>query len=174
MPIYTRGAVQKSGASSPNETNELFRLSWNEASARWRNCASWPFSIRRRNQLLHFCNAPRIFAMRLPHLIDPRNPRDYRPNDVSLSNMAKVFELERASLGSFCACLHCRLQLWVSPDMLRRSPTLPAPAWSQPRSAELAMRRAAIARPTKAAMIIHSAASFAPRALVTRRSSSSS
>ena len=92
MPIYTRGAVQKSGASSPNETNELFRLSWNEASARSRNCASWPFSIRRRNQLLHFCNAPRIFAMRLPHLIDPRNPRDYRPNDVSLSNMAKVFD----------------------------------------------------------------------------------
>ena len=92
MPIYARGAVQKSGASSPNETNELFRLSWNEASARSRNCASWPFSIRRRNQLLHFCNAPRIFAMRLPHLIDPRNPRDYRPNDVSLSNMAKVFD----------------------------------------------------------------------------------
>jgi hypothetical protein len=31
MPIYTRGAVQKSGASSPNETNKLFRLIWNES-----------------------------------------------------------------------------------------------------------------------------------------------
>lgn len=64
-----------------------------------RNSASWPFSIRRRDQLLHFCNAPRIFAMRFPHLIDPRNPRDYRLSHVSLSKMAKVFDSSERRLG---------------------------------------------------------------------------
>ncbi len=28
---FTRGALFRKGASSPNETNELFRLSWNES-----------------------------------------------------------------------------------------------------------------------------------------------